>query len=191
MVMIVMIIVGVALVVRPFGTGNTNSSIEGIADEKSEVLHQALDNFHDVKDGKIGIQLASAEPSIVKAFFQNKVNFDVDVHKLKRAELVGALFSDYKGAKLAHVIYKYGDKIIYVYQASMKDLGGNSVLCARREIQDALAKNDIFMDSITSPPHHCTTVVWEERGILCSAISTLPRNEMLTILRDQIDPDKR
>jgi hypothetical protein len=191
MVMIVMIIVGVALVVRPFGSGNTNSSIGGIAEQEGEVLHQALDNFHDVKAGKIGIQLASAEPSTVKAFFQDKVSFNVDVHKLNRAELVGAVYSEYKGAKLAHIIYKYGNKIIYVYQASMKDLGGKSGLCARHEIQDALAKSDIFMDSITSSPHNCTTVIWEERGILCSAISTLPRNEMLTILQDQIDPDKR
>jgi len=191
MVMIVLILVGVALVVRPFGSGVTQAPLEGIADNDSEVLNQALDNFHDVKDGKIGIQLASAEPSTVRDFFRNKVDFDVDVHKLKNAELVGATFSEYKGAKLAHVIYKNGDKIIYVYQAYIKDLGGSSGLCARQGIKDAMAKKEYFMDSITAPPHHCNTIVWEERGILCSAVSTLPRNEMLTILRDQLDPEQR
>jgi|GEM_PF-962327 len=191
MAMIIMIIVGAALIFHPFGTRNSQSTLEGIADENSEVLHQALDNFHDIQNGKMTVQLVSSEPTAVKAFFRDKVNFDVDVHKLRNAVLIGAVYSEYKGAKLAHVMYKSGDQIIYVYQAWIKDVGSSSGLCARREIRNALAKKDIFMDSITSPPHHCCTVVWEERGILCSAVSTLPRNEMLTTLQDQLDPDPR
>lgn len=191
MAMIILIIVSVALLVRPFGSRSNQSSLEGIADENSEVLHQALDNFHAVQDGKLSLQLASSTPSDVKAFFQNKVNFDVDVHHLRNAKLIGAVYTEYKNVKLAHVVYKSGDNIIYVYQALMKDVGNGSGLNARREIRDALAKDDIFMDSITTPPHHCCTVVWEERGILCSAVSCLPKNEMLVTLQDQLDPDPR
>ncbi len=191
MAMIIMIIVGVALVVHPFGSRNGQSNLEGMANEENEVLHQALDNFHDVQSGKIPVQLASSEPSVIKTFFRDKVNFDVDVHHLRNAELLGAVYSEYKGAKLAHVIYRSNNQIIYVYQACIKNVGNGSDLCARREIWDALAKKDIFTDSITTPLHQCCTVVWEERGILCSAVSTLPKNEMLITLRDQLDPDPR
>lgn len=188
--LIVVAIVGIALYNHPFWkTPAVDNGTIVLANQENEVLHQALNNFHDVTQGKTPIQLSSSEPSAVKAFFRNKVNFDVDVHHLKHADLLGANYSEFRGVKLAHVIYRSGGHVIYVYQAGIKDVGNGSTLCARREIQDALAKKSIFMDSITTPPHHCCTVVWEERGILCSAVSTLPKNEMLATLKDQLDPE--
>jgi hypothetical protein len=191
MAMIIMIIVGVALIMHPSGSRNGQSSLEGIADENSEVLHQAVDNYDNIQNGKVTLQLASSEPSDVKAFFQDKVDFDVDVHHLKSARLIGAGYSEYKGAKLAHIMYKSGDRIIYVYQVWMKDIENSSGLCARNAIHSALVKKEIFTDSIKDSHHQCCMVVWEERGILCSAVSPLPKNEMLMTLQDQLDPDPR
>ncbi len=191
--LIIAVIVGVAIVSSPIwkSTPASDGSSITLAGDENDVLHQAVNNFHDVTRGKIAVQLSSSEPSAVKAFLKDKVNFSVDVHHLRNAELIGAAYSEYRGVKIAHVIYKSGEHVIYVYQTGMKEIGNGSGLCARREIQDAIARKSFFMDSITTPPHHCSTVVWEERGTLCSAVSTLPRNEMLTTLTDQSDPDPR
>ncbi len=179
--------VGMALAALAIFIIMRDKNTNGIAE--NEILHQALVNYSAFCNGNIAVQCSSDDPSVVKSFLRSRAPFAVDVHRFKNTQIIGGNISEYEGIKLAHVMYKFEKEIVYVYQAGIEEILKGKSLYARKEILDAIKKQQRYISSFSQNSHDCSTVVWEERGILCSAISTLPKNEMLAMLNEPLDPD--
>jgi hypothetical protein len=101
------------------------------------------------------------------------------VKNIESCDWYGASSSDYNGVKLAHVVYKIGDELMYVYQVSEQDVEKGSLLQLPLAARTALAETNWYTD----PDHpECNVVLWRDNGTLCAAVSTMKKDRILALL---------
>ena len=83
------------------------------------IIHQTYNNFDAVLNGSMQPAILSSDPSIVKAFFRPKVDFDVKFPVMKNFQLIGGICSDFHGKCIAQLLYKNADDVIYVYEVNL------------------------------------------------------------------------
>jgi anti-sigma factor (TIGR02949 family) len=161
-----------------FSTKSHHSHAQPVDDN---VIHQVYNNFDGVLDGKLVPTVSSADPSTVKAFFGSRVNFTVSVPRLKRCALLGGIFSEYKHTCLAHVVYKHGDKLIYVYQTRFKSVMDSGCLQLPAEAKRDLQQTGWYFENHAPD---CSLVLWVVDSTLCCAIADIDKEQLLACLRD-------
>jgi hypothetical protein len=149
------------------------------AEAGGDVILQSLSNYHAVLSGSIKPQLVSAEPAAVRSFFEGKTEFPVLVPAMKECTLVGSVLDSYGGASLAHVVYRYGDQIIYVYQVCWETVQRGEKLRLPARVQNELKAtgwhSDIAMDG------DCI-VLWTSGSTLCAAVAHMSKNDLVAHL---------
>ncbi len=145
------------------------------------VIHQVYNNFDGVLDGKLVPTVSSTDPSIVKAFFGSKVDFNVSVPHLKRCALLGGIFSQYKNTGLAHVVYKHGDKLIYVYQTRLCSVTDSGCLHLPPEAKRSIEQTGWYFENHAPD---CTLALWVVDSTLCCAIADISKDQLLACLQD-------
>lgn len=146
----------------------------------NDIINQSIVNFALVRSGEIKPSMISCYPEGVIGFFErNGLRFAVNVKNIESCEWYGASSSEYNGVKLAHVVYKIGNDIMYVLQVSENDVQQGSLLQIPAAAREALAETNWYTD-----PEHpdCNVMLWRDQGTLCAAVSTMKKDRILALL---------
>jgi anti-sigma factor (TIGR02949 family) len=146
----------------------------------NDMINQSIVNFALIRSGELRPSMISCYPEGVIGFFErNGLRFAVNVKNLESCEWYGAIASEYNGVKLAHVVYKMGDDLMYVVQVSENDVQQGSLLQIPAAARKALAETNWYTD----PDHpDCNVVLWRDNGTLCAAVSTMKKDRILALL---------
>ncbi len=175
-VILIFIIVGAGLLMKK-SNADLNPYI-ATGSEKS-VLVQAMNNFHKILTGDIKPEMKSSDKNQVKDFIKNKTNFEAYVPEISDYVLEGAACDEYRGQKLAHLVYKSGREIIYIYEIQV-----NSIHCKELEIPETvhsnILKEKFYMCDKVDVNDDCTMVVWYKDNVLCASVSTMTKQRMFS-----------
>ncbi len=175
-VMFAIIGVGIYSLVLPSGSGMP---------EEANILAQSLKNYQAVIGGAIKPQLVSSEDD-VRSFLSKEVPFDVVVPKMKGCNSCAGVLSSFNGIKLAHVVYQVGNKdILYIYQADMKEAMQGTAINLPEEARSALQESGWY---VRDEQNGVTVVMWKVNNTLCSAVSTMKKEEMIALLTENDTP---
>ncbi len=172
----------VALAVVAVGVYSLFDSSSTEMSDEMNIVSQSLQNYQAVIGGSIQPQLVSTEDDVHR-FLENEVTFDVIVPKMKGCNSCAGVLSEFKGVKLAHVVYQVGEKnIIYIYQASMSDAMDGRSIGLPDDIKQELKDTDWYIREL---PDNTTIVMWRYKNTLCSAVSNLKKEEMIALLTEK------
>ncbi len=146
--------------------------------EEANIISQSVKNYRAVIGGAIKPQLVSTEEN-VRTFLMNEVGFDVNVPKMKGCNSCAGVLSDFKGIKLAHVVYQVDSNIIYIYQAPMNDAMEGSTIGIPDEAKAELEKSDWYVRELEN---NTTLVMWRYKNTLCSAVSDMKKEQLMALL---------
>jgi hypothetical protein len=147
----------------------------------NDIINHAASNFQLIREGKLTPGMTSCSPEQVSAYLDAQhVPFQVSLRPMEHCEGYSAIVNEYNGVALAHVMYKIGDDLLYVYQVrSDEALGAQAHLTMPEAARVAIEKTGWYTD-----PQHpdCNVVLWEEQGTLCAAASTMKKERMMAVL---------
>ena len=149
----------------------------------NDIINLSFANFALLQSGTMQPTMMTAIPESVDSFFhRSNLQFDVHFPKLKTCEWCGGSASECSGVKQAHLLYKTGKELIYVFEVSDDDaLYGTQVslpLAAKR----ALTQSGWYTD----PDHpDCSVVLWKTDEAVCVAVSTMKKAQLLALLTTQ------
>jgi hypothetical protein len=145
----------------------------------NDVINLTFKNFALIRSGQFKPALVACSPESVAEFFhRSDLNFAVSVIKVP-CDSYSAIWSEYEGVKVAHVLYKIGGEMLYVYQVNKDEALRGSKLTLPPAAKIALAKSGWYTD-----PNHpnCNVVVWTVNGTLCAASSTMNKDKLFAVL---------
>ncbi len=146
----------------------------------NDVINQSLKNFTLVQSGELKPSMISCYPEVMVGYFhENGLRFAVSIPSMDSCDWYGAISNEYSGIKLAHVIYKRGEDLIYVYQVGKEEALRGSVLDLPAPAKKALAETGWYTD----PGHpDCNVVLWTADEALCAAVSSMKKDRLLALL---------
>jgi len=147
----------------------------------NDVINQATANFALFRDGKVKTALTSCSPEQIHAYMNAQhVPFLVDIRPMEECDGYSAIVNECEGVAVAHVVYKIGNELLYVYQVKTEEAIG---LQAHFTLPQAARESIEETGWYTDPQHpDCNVVMWEEGGTLCAAASTMKKERMLAVL---------
>jgi hypothetical protein len=146
----------------------------------NNVVHQSIENFHKILRGDFSPQIASSERSTIENFFSGRTGFPVIVPLMKECTLLGGVLNDHNGTPLAHVVYRTGNDIIYLYQACWETVQKGDVLEIAPEAKAELMKTGWYSSTSLESD---ALVLWKSDRTLCVAVSHMQCEKLLDCLR--------
>ncbi len=142
----------------------------------NNVLLQSMENYRAVLAGNITPQVASSEPASVRKLFEGMTEFPVHVPKLRHCTLVGGALNAYGGTPLAHVVYKRGETLIYMYQTCWKTVQEGKNLMVPDQVKESLRRTGWYTERLGDGQ---TMAIWVRGGTLCAAIAQADPDELI------------
>jgi len=173
--------VAVALILtRPAGERGPSSSRLEASLIGNDVIRQSVSNFHAVLNGDIRPQLVSSEPGELKGFFTGKTEFPVLIPTMEEWTLVGGVVNEHAGSRLAHIVYRHEDTIIYVYQACWETVQKGEQLDLSPAARQDLLRTGWYSGGETDGD---AIIAWTHGRTLCVAVARMDRARLLTCLQ--------
>jgi hypothetical protein len=174
---IVLIIIA-AVIFRNNSTSVLNPYIS--AGSEKNIMVQAVNTFHKLLKGDIKPQIKSPDHAELSKLVSSKVNFNAYVPKIDDYNLVGALYNDYLGQQLVHLVYSSGDEMIYIYETHFDDICRQK-LELPEPVHTEIITNKFYMcDQIDE--NNCTLYIWYKGNILCASVSNMPKSKLYNTL---------
>jgi hypothetical protein len=147
----------------------------------SDVVHQSAFNYEALLKGDMVPQVVSDCPDNVRSYFQGKTAFPVFIPAMKECTLIGGGVDEYHGMRLAHVLYRHGVQLIYLYQACRESVMKGDTLHLSRE-----AKNDLDRTGwhCCTAPDGAAVVLWVRGRTLCAAVSPMNSEHLIAHLSE-------
>jgi hypothetical protein len=145
----------------------------------NDVINQTLGNFQLIQNGQLKPTMTSCFPeTVVKYFERNGVRFGIHIVQNENCDWYGAIVSEYRGVKLAHLVYRMGDDLVYCYEVRDEDVGTGGALQIPSAATASLTSSGWYAD-----PHHanCNVVLWRHDGTLCAATSTMNKERLANL----------
>ena len=149
----------------------------------NDIIFQSLQNFSSLREGRLKPKSVACDPTVIKSYFQKKgLQFAADTKVIDDCDWYSALYSNFEGVQLAHVVYQMGDDMTYVYEVKKDEAMEGSTLSMPAAAKQSLSKTGWYMD----PLHpDCNVVVWTSNGTLCAAVSTMKKDRLFAFLSSQ------
>jgi hypothetical protein len=152
-----------------------------------DVIRQSVSNFHGVLNGSIRPQIVSSEPEELKGFFTGKTEFPVLVPAMGEWMLVGGVVNEHAGNRLAHVVYRHDDTIMYMYQVCWETVQKGEQLDMSAVVREDLLHSGWYTGV---EPDGEAIIAWTHGKTLCVAVARMDRARLLTCLRSMESPLK-
>lgn len=146
----------------------------------NDVINRSVQNFSLVRSGELKPSMIACYPDIVVGFFEERgVDFAVSIPTDDSCDWYGAVSDTYDGVKQAHIVYKRGNDILYVYEVNK-----NSALLGSTFSLPAAARKSLAETGWYTDPQHsdCNVILWTVDETLCAAVSTMNKDRMLAVL---------
>ena len=140
---------------------------------------QAYNNFHSLENGNLPLQmLTNNKDELSKFFKENGVNYPVFYPDID-AELQGGVVSDYKGVKLAHFVFKVGDKFVYMYEVPNQMIDNHNLQINPKAIE-IVNKADWYWEKEKGSNN--TMVLWRIKSNMCSIVTNLRMDQLSALI---------
>jgi hypothetical protein len=147
----------------------------------NDIVQQSFENYNLLTEGKLLPAVKSTNKADIVSFFKQKgIQYPVTVFPMKGSEWTGAFYSEYSGTKLAHIVYKFKNYLIYTYIADKKDCSGNGKLSIPVKAVTSLTSGELYSD-MNSQGYVC--LLQEVNSTYCTAVSTLKKEELISLLQ--------
>jgi anti-sigma factor RsiW len=166
----------ILLLLRP---NTTTSPVLEAGFASNDVIGQSLVNYSAVLDGSIQPQIASSEPHELAPLFTGITDYSVHMPRMKDCRLVGGMQNDFAGVKLAHVVYRHDNEMVYIYQACWSTVEKGEKLRLSNEARDSLLHTGWFT---ATQPDGRTVVLWKKGRTLCVAVSRMSKGALVECL---------
>lgn len=146
----------------------------------NDIINRSLKNFSLLRSGKLMPSMVSMGSENVREFLQrSNLPFEVHVPHLDGCEWCGAATSEGSGIRQAHVVYKIGPELLYVFELSNDD-----ALSGERLSLPPAAKRGLVQSGWYTDPDHpeCSVVLWKTDETVCVAVSTMKKGRLLSLL---------
>lgn len=167
------------LLILPFGSANN----EYAHTAANDIINQSLKNFSLVQSGELKPSMIACYPDVVVGYFQRQnYRFAVSMPSDDSCDWYGAVADTFDDVKQAHIFYKRGDDLLYVYEIKIADAFEGSALSLPVAAKKSLAQTGWYTD----PQHkECNVVLWIVNETLCAAVSTMKKDRLLAFLSPQ------
>jgi anti-sigma factor (TIGR02949 family) len=175
------VVVVIALVGRDLFSHRGSEPIPSVS-ATTDMVDQAVEHYSNYLQGGVKLQLVSSNHDEVRTFFKDKVAYDVYVPNVGCAELVGGVLCEHGGVKFLNLVYKAGDKVVYLYTGCSKEMkaSGKVGLCAKAESD--LQTTGWYFDTTHV---NCCVAVWKKGDRVCSAVADMKKGELLALLKEE------
>ncbi|GBD05332.1 hypothetical protein HRbin20_00913 [bacterium HR20] len=141
----------------------------------TDFREESLQNFQLIMSGKLSVAKASQNFDELVAFFRSQgVTYNL-VNVPLRAQLVGGVVSEHNGTKLAHLVYRRGDTLIYMYQAP-EELFKRGILALPRSVMHHAETGEWYAENVA----HATWMFWRVQSVYCSVVANVPKDVLAT-----------
>lgn len=131
-------------------------------------------NFQDIVGGTLKLGKRTSDPSVLASFFRDQgVAYDVFFPTLE-ATLEGGVVSEHHGQLYAHLVYRAGDHVIYIFEVDEPSIERNAIAMAS-DVADDLEQSRWHWEERSGVG---TMFVWESNNIVCSAVSDLRTQDL-------------
>ena len=148
------------------------------------LVEHSFSSYHDLKTGLLSPQIMSDNPMRVQGFLSPQIECPVEVPLLRNFTLVGGLTNNFRGVRVAQVLYRKGETILALIQipldAVVRNRGLSLPLEARNELLHSGWYSDTHADGIA-------VVLWTRGTTLCAAVSGMGCSELRAVLRESDD----
>lgn len=142
-------------------------------------VKESLQNYRAVRSGQITLQCKTGSFEALDKFFHKAgVHYNI-VHPKINAQLLGGVVSEENGKKSAHLVFKHGETLVYMWEIDLDDKTAAHA-SIHNEAWAALHKGEWLWDTKTDTS--TTVVFWEDEKqghrTLCSVVAALPRTNL-------------
>lgn len=149
---------------------------------ENDLVSVSRNIFDKVESGQIPLQFKSDNAHALEDSMDKKLDFEAFVPDVKDAILLGGVCNEINGQKIAHIIHKKGDIIIYTLEACKKDIINNDgdKLCLSKQFKENVTagKNWFYCNKDKNK----TAVIWYKDNVICSTISAMDYQDITNIL---------
>jgi len=162
-------------------SGAREASVASVDD----IVGQSVANYEAVLDGRMVPQVISDRPDNVRTYFQGKTGFPVYVPSMRECTLVGGGVDEYRGMRLAHVLYRHGRQFIVLYQACRASVMEGDTLRLSCEARSDLDKTGWHC---CTAPDGAAIVLWVRGRTICAAVAPMNGEHLMAHLAEADEP---
>ncbi|MCX7936605.1 MAG: hypothetical protein N2971_02750 [Chlorobi bacterium] len=136
---------------------------------------ESLENFQRILDGKLSVMVATNNFDTLVSFFRSHgVSYHLVAVPLK-AELVGGVISEHNGVKLAHMVYRRNNTLIYMYQAP-EELFERGILTLPSAVEPYAESGKWYAENVSK----WSWMFWRVQSVYCSVVASVPKEQLAT-----------
>lgn len=173
-VAIVAVIVLVLFTSLPLSTRHLHTS-----PKDNNIIHQTLNNFDAVLGGSMPTVFVATDHESLRQELERNANVSFNVPQLRDCSLEGGMLSDCSGQPAAHVVYKRGNDVIYLYQVDLKAALRGEEFDLPADVKEELLRTGWY---ILAGHPKCTLALWISGEKLCAIIADIGKDELLEVL---------
>ena len=177
------LVAGLALIAVFFFLSRPQQVPDNFASQFSatDIVQQSMDNFSLILSGDLKPSMTACSPDSIVMYLQTTgIPFSAKVLRLKDCRSYGAIVNEVNGARLAHVVYAFGDTgMLYVYEAAKEEAWKGTSVSLTSEAKQALEETGWYF---TSDQQRRNVVLRTMNGTLISAVSSMPKDQMIALL---------
>jgi anti-sigma factor (TIGR02949 family) len=153
----------------------------------NNVLFQSTTNFHRFLRGEIAPEVATSDAGSLHSFFAGKTEFPVAVPTMRGCALFGAVLNEHKGTPIAHLVYRSGDTLIYLFQTCWKTVQKGECFAILPSVREELLRTGWHIEESGDGD---AVVMYATERTLCIAIARMMPERLADLIRNADTPEE-
>ncbi len=141
------------------------------------VVHEALNHFDEVLDGRLKPDIRSDNPLVVQKYLEERLHFPVRMAPMRQFNLVGANLTTADNETTANLIYERDGQIVFMSQYDARRLLHGTHRYIPEPVLRALKASGMYTS--TGKLVDCTMAMWLIDSTLCTAIADIKQDQLL------------
>lgn len=181
-VAVLLVYIGVQYFVpTPKSSRGTTPDIEYIQLGKVNYREQSIRNFVAIKEGKIAFHKETGSyVELEKFFHEHGVDYDLIPPEFP-AQLLGGVISGHNGQNMAHLVFKHGNDLIYMFQAP-RDAFRTHTVDVEDSVLHIVDHGAWYWEKFSGSG---TLAIWEKGTTLCAIVADLTPDSLQTLLKSK------
>ncbi len=167
-----------AIAVFMFVTFQTIDPDESALMERNLVERSVL-SYHALQSGAITPQIVSSNPMQVQGYLSQQTECTVEVPVLHDFILVGGLTNDFRGVRVAQILYRRGGTVLTMTQVPLDAVLRNNALSLPLKARNGLLHSGWYSDYHDDGD---AVVLWTRGTTLCTAVAHMHRAELESVM---------
>ncbi len=143
------------------------------------LVERTIHSYHAFLTGLTAPQIVSSDPMQVQGYLSQQSECVVEVPVLHDFTLVGGMTNDYRGVRVAQILYRRGGTVLTMTQVPLNAVLQNNALSLPLKARNGLLHSGWFSDSHGDGD---AVVLWTRGTTLCTAVAHMRRSELESVM---------